>query len=396
MDATGFLTMPAHFAVEPNMRVLHFFKSYWPETFGGAERVIDAVAQSTQKLGVKHHVLSINDKGGGTRPSFRGQVLHKARRSFEVLSTDVSLDAYRQYKCLAAETDILHLHFPWPFADLAHLASRQRRPTIVTYHSDALRSEGLGNAVAAALYDPLRHRFLSSVDRIVATSNNYAATSPVLKRHADKTGIIPLGLDPASYPDPSFETLEKWCRRFGNDFFFFVGVLRHYKGLHTLLEAAVGLNRLVVIAGAGKREADYRARAAELGLENVHFVGAVDDTDKMALMQLCTALVLPSNKRSEAFGLALVEAAMTGKPMISCEIGTGTSFVNRDGVTGLVVPPDDPARLSKAMRSLGEDPELARRLGAAARRHFVENLHSNQMGQRYHALYQEVIHESHD
>ena len=51
-----------------------------------------------------------------------------------------------------------------------------------------------------------------------------------------------------------------------------------------------------MIAGAGKREAEYKARKVELGLDNVHFVGAVDDTDKMALMQLCTALVLSSNK----------------------------------------------------------------------------------------------------
>ena len=367
------------------MRVLHFFKSYWPETFGDVERVIDALAQSTRKFGAEHHVLSINDNGDNRRPEFRGQTLHKARRSFAILSSDVSLDACRQYKCLAAGADVVHLHFPWPFADLVHLVSRPRRPTIVTCHCD-----GPGNAMSGSVYHPLCHLFLSGVDRIVATSRNHADTSPVLKRHAGKTEIIPPGLDPASYPELSFETLEKWCRRFGNDFFLLVG--GHDHGVHTLLEAALGLNRLVVIAGLGKREAECRARAAELGLENVHFVGAVDDTDKMALMQLCTALVLPCDKRSGAFALALVEAAMTGKPMISCETG----FVNRDGVTGLVVPPDDPARLSKAMRLLGDDPQLARRLGAAARRHFVENLHSSRMGQRYHALYREVIHESHD
>ena len=143
------------------------------------------------------------------------------------------MDAYRQYKCLAEETDVVHLHFPWPFADLTHLVSRPQYPTIVTYHSDAL-----GNAVIGSLYGPLRHRFLSSVDRIVATSRNYADTSPILKRYADKTEIIPLGLDPASYPDPSPETLEQWRGRFGDDFFLFVGVLRHYKGVHTLFEVA--------------------------------------------------------------------------------------------------------------------------------------------------------------
>ena len=370
------------------MRVLHFFKTYWPETFGGAERVIDAVARSTGELGAEHHVLSINDNGENTRPEFNGQSLHKAKRSFEILSTDFSLDAYRQYKCLAVEADVVHLHFPWPFMDLAHLIGRPEKPTVVTYHSDAL-----GNAVIESLYGPLRHRFLSSVDRIVATSDNYVSSSPVLKRYTGKTDIIPLGLDPSSYPVPTADTLEKWHQRFGSDFFFFVGVLRHYKGVHTLLDAARDLHKPVVIAGAGKREAEYKARKNELGLDNVHFVGAIDDVDKMALMQLCTALVLPSNKRSEAFGLSLAEAAMTGKPMISCEIGTGTSFVNRHGITGLVVPPNDPDRLAEAMRSLSDDAELAARLGEAAKQHFQDELHSQRMGQRYHALYQQVIRE---
>ncbi|WP_225246636.1 MULTISPECIES: glycosyltransferase [Rhizobium/Agrobacterium group] len=56
--------------------------------------------------------------------------------------------------------------------------------------------------------------------------------------------------------------------------------------------------------------------------------------------------------RSEAFGLALVEAARAGKPMISCEIGTGTSFVNKHGETAYTIPPNDVASLSDAMLSL--------------------------------------------
>ena len=81
------------------------------------------------------------------------------------------------------------------------------------------------------------------------------------------------------------------------------------------------------------------------------------------------ALVLPSHLRAEAFGVALVEACRAGKPMITCELGTGTSFVNRNGVTGVVVPPADSARLAVAMAGLWSDRVRAAEYGAAARRH---------------------------
>lgn len=368
------------------MRVLHFFKTYWPETFGGAERVIDAIAVSTSDLGVEHHILSINDDGISQQSHFHGQTLHKAARSFEIMSTDFSLAAYRQYRDMAATADVIHLHFPWPFVDLAHLAARPNKPTVVTYHSDAL-----GNALVETLYGPLRHRFLSRVNRIVATSHNYVRSSPVLQRYQDRIEVIPLGLNPESYPQPTAEALDKWRDRFGTDFFLFVGVLRHYKGLNTLLEAASQLSQPVVIAGAGKQEAEYRERCEALDLSNVHFVGAINDADKVALIKLCTAFVLPSNKRSEAFGLSLAEAAMMGKPMISCEIGTGTSYVNRDGVTGIVVRPNEPRELAVAMDSLSRDPDRAQSLGAAAAIHFNDKLHAAEMGRSYHALYRRVI-----
>jgi len=372
-----------------SMRVLHFFKTYWPETFGGMERVIDTIARMTADHGVEHHILSINDNGENPQPYFHGQHLHKARRSFEVLSTDVSFEAFKQYRRLATDADVVHLHFPWPFMDIAHLAGGIAKPTVVTYHADAL-----GNALVQSFYGLLMHRLLSRVDRIVATSPNYLDSSSVLRRYVNKTDVIPLGLDPQSYPKPSAETLAKWHTRFGDDFFLFVGVLRHYKGLGILLDAAKGMKQQVVIVGGGKREAEYRARKAECGLENVHFVGSIGDEDKMALLKLCTAFVLPSNKRSEAFGLSLAEAAMMGKPMISCEIGTGTSFVNRDGVTGIVLPPDDAGSLRRAMTTLGQDADLASAMGAAAAKHFHDKLHASNMGLRYHRLCRMVLGET--
>jgi len=168
-------------------------------------------------------------------------------------------------------------------------------------------------------------------------------------------------------------------------------VLRYYKGLHVLLDAVAGTEYPVVIVGAGPEEAALKAQAARLGLKNVLFTGALDEEDKVALLTLAYAFAFPSHLRSEAFGVSLLEGAMYGKPMISCEIGTGTSYINIAGETGLVVPPDDAPALRAALRTLWNDPELARAMGGNAARRFEEVFTSAQMAADYTALYREVL-----
>jgi glycosyltransferase involved in cell wall biosynthesis len=100
--------------------------------------------------------------------------------------------------------------------------------------------------------------------------------------------------------------------------------------------------------------------------------------------------VFPSHLRSEGFGLALVEAAMHGKPMVSCEIGTGTSFVNRHGETGLVVPPRDPAALAAAVNRLLTDRQERDAFGRRARQRYVERFTARSMTSAYAAAYRRV------
>src|SRR5690606_31774396 len=152
---------------------------------------------------------------------------------FELASTGFSLDVISRFRALSAGADIVHYHFPWPFMDLLHMLHPPGKPTVVTYHSDIIKQKAL-----LQIYKPLMHRFLSSVDRIVATSPNYLESSDVLRRYRDKTEIIPIGLNEADYPRASEKLKAGWRARFVKPFFLFIGVLRYYKGLHTLIEAA--------------------------------------------------------------------------------------------------------------------------------------------------------------
>lgn len=344
---------------------------------GGTERVIWQIAEATRDLGVETTVLSL-------APEVRTEALGRhtgiyVKRDLKLASTDLSLSAFPAFARAARDADIVHYHMPWPMADLLYFHGGRQRPAVVTYHSDIVRQKRL-----KTLYAPLMHAFLGRVDRIVATSPPYLETSPVLARYRDKTTVIPIGLDERIPPHDG--ELVRLRGKVGTGFFLFVGELRYYKGVSFLLEAARLSNVRVVIAGSGEMAPEI-ARAA---LPNVTFLGRVTDAEKEALLELCSAFVFPSHLRSEAFGVALLEAARAARAMICCEIGTGTTHVNPDGETGLAVPPADTAALAAAMRQLAADPARTAEMGRRARARYAELFTADRMGRAYRDLYREV------
>lgn len=371
------------------MRVLHFFKTYYPETYGGVEEVIYQLAENSSRYGIDAQVLTLSQRGSIRGERYHNHIVHRSRADFYAASTSFSLSAFRDFTELARDVDLIHYHFPWPFMDLVHFTTRVKKPSVVTYHSDIVRQRAL-----LELYKPLQNRFLASVGHIIATSPNYVASSAVLSKYKDKVSVIPIGIDDAFLSVvPERKILEAWRDRLPERFFLFIGALRYYKGLSYLLEAASIARYPIVIAGGGPDEAVLKAQANALGLDSVHFVGALSPTDKSALLRLCYAFVFPSHLRSEAFGIALLEAAMHGKAMISCEIGTGTSYVNLDGVTGLTVPGANSDRLVEAMRVLWKDSDVTAQYGENARQRYLTLFTAGDMAKQYSELYKQSLRE---
>ena len=372
-----------------SLRVLHVYRTYFPDPPGGLQEAIRQICLSTQAFGIENTVFTLSptpEPAVLQRPEAR---VVRCRSWAAPASCDLGGPAaFARFRALAREADVIHYLFPWPFADVLHQLVRPGTPAVLAYISDIVRQKWLG-----AAYAPLMQHTLRSVEAIVANAPPYARTSPVLSDPdiSPRVRVIPLGIDERSYPHVGDEGI---IRRLGLDdgrpFFLFIGVLRCYKGLHYLIQAAAKVNACIVIAGTGPEGEALHELASAAGAQSVIFAGPVSDEEKVVLLQHCKALVLPSHLRSEAYGMVLVEAAMFSKPMISCEIGTGTSFVNAEGETGFVVEPEDPDALANAMNRLLEDDALTVRMGLAARARYERLFSGEAMGQEYAKLFREV------
>jgi rhamnosyl/mannosyltransferase len=367
------------------LRVLQVYRTYFPDPQGGLQEAIRQACLATHPHGIRHRIFTLS-------PSAEPRIIrrpegpvYRANQHLEITSSGFSLSALGPFRALVRWADVVHYHFPWPFADVLDLFGRVDKPRIVTYHSDIVRQQ-----LWLQFYRPLMRHFLSRADRIIATSPAYAESSQVLQRYRAKLEIIPLGLDPNAYPQPSPRQREAIEARFGHGYFLFVGVLRYYKGLDTLIQAAAGTSLKVVIAGDGPERARLQQLAHQAAPSNIQFAGIVSDAEKVALIRNCRGIVFPSNARSEAFGITLLEGAMLKRPLICTELGTGTSFVNQHNETGLVVQPNDPQGLRAAMLSMATDPTRAEAFGSAAHARFQRLFAAQPLGQQLAALYRQV------
>jgi rhamnosyl/mannosyltransferase len=191
------------------------------------------------------------------------------------------------------------------------------------------------------------------------------ATARELAGCADAVQVLPFGVSPAvtsssDPPHPSERTALQ---------LLFVGRLVYYKGLDVLLHAVARSPHRPVrltIVGEGPLRAGVEGQVASLGVQDrVDVLGGVDDAVLLDLYRSHDVFVMPSSSRAETFGMAMCEAMAAGLPAVSTSVGTGTDWVNLDGVTGLVVPPADPVALAEALETLG-DADLRARLGRAA------------------------------
>jgi glycosyltransferase involved in cell wall biosynthesis len=369
------------------LRLLHVYKDYYP-VVGGMENHIRLLARGTVARGAQVTVL-VTSPGRRTEiGELDGVRVIKAGRLATPASTPISLALLAWMRRL--EADITHLHFPYPWGEMAHLVCGSGPKTVITYHSDVVRQRNL-----LRLYGPLMRRVLAKADRIIATSPNYVQSSPRLSQVAEKCTVVPLGIDLSPFLKAQDEDVNWLRQRYRPPLLLFVGLLRYYKGLGYLIEAMKEVSARLVVVGSGPMAEEWQSLTNRLGLtDKVFFEGRVDDGLLPAYYQACDLFVLPASHRSEAFGVVQVEAMACGKAVVSTELGTGTSFVNLDGETGLVVAPRDPGALAHGINRLLGDDQLRIQMGKKAKLRAAREFSHEVMIDRVLNLYESLLQEN--
>jgi len=367
--------------------VLHIYKDYYPPVIGGVEKNINHVVNGIRDS-YEVRVLIANTRPWTEVVELDGVPVIKAASLGRFASAPLCPGFPRLLKKWSA--DILHFHCPNPTGDLSYLFSHPPGRVVVTYHSDIVRQKW-----AMFAYGRFLRKFLDRVDAILPTSPHYIESSPYLSRVRSKCTVVPLGIDTERFRlSADMERRAGEIRRnaHGRPVILFVGRLRYYKGLPYLIQALPRVDAQLLIVGRGPEEKNIRKQAALFKVEDrVTHVGSVSDSDLAAFYHAADVFCLPSHLRSEAYGLVQLEAMACGVPVVSCDIKTGVTYINRDGETGLVVPPANPARLAEALNAILQDEDLKGRLGSRALTRVREEFDVSQMVQKVKDVYKRLL-----
>lgn len=290
--------------------------------------------------------------------------------------------------------DIVHAHSPPPLSSYyaARAARKMASPLVYTHHCDPEIPSLLGRAVSWVYYRTLLNHTLRTAARIIVYTESYAATSYALWKHP--TALVPTGLDLSRFgPQNDGAAVRRRHGLEGKKVVLFVGRLTAHKGIQTIIEAAAltGPEVRYVLVGPGEFPASWARRMRQLRVED-RFVlaGKVAEPDLPAYYSACDLLVLPSLSRLEAFGLVIVEAMASGRPVVASDL-PGVREVIRDGKTGLLCEPFNADDLAAKIGALAGNDRASADMGAAGRRLAEERYSWGVIGAKIERVYKDVI-----
>ena len=299
------------------------------------------------------------------------------------------------------KVDIFHANFPSPYIafNVAAASACKGIPAVLTWHND-LPAVTAGARFLIEAHDRFVFpNYVRFYRRVISTTETYAERSRILNSLRGLVAVVPNGVDCERYhPKVNGAEIRGSLSLRQKFTLLFVGALtkwHRYKGLDTLLEAlklAVKADPgvLLLVVGGGELKPFYLSLSQRLCVaSNVIFVGDVSDDLLPQYYAASDVLVLPSRDMSEGFGLTLLEANASGRPVIASNVG-GIPSVVKNGYNGLLVHPNDPMALANAIARLeGNRPE-ARAMGCNGRR-FAEMRDWSNTASQTERVYAEVL-----
>jgi glycosyltransferase involved in cell wall biosynthesis len=220
---------------------------------------------------------------------------------------------------------------------------------------------------------------------VIALSDALAETAKQTAPELD-IGVIPNGIDTDQFSPPERRDPKRTTR------LITVARLLERKGIHTVLEAIAKPTVLPVqlqIVGTGPYEAELREMVDQLGLDaQVRFLGYVPNEELPSYYRRSDIFVLPS--ATESFGLVFAEAMSCGLPIAASNVG-GIPETVRDGIDGLLCPPDDPAALRQNIVQLMSSAEAREDISNSQRQRILEHYPWQHIAARYADVYRSAL-----
>lgn len=290
--------------------------------------------------------------------------------------------------------DVVHTHIPPPFVEFfsARACNKIKAPLVLTYHCDLELPNFLNKMVSGFYRRTFGHYSLLNTDKIVVTSNTYAATSRSVW-HFDPV-VIPNAIDTKKF-NPKVDPT-KIIKRHGLEnkkVVLYVGRIKFHKGIEYFSGAAKFTDKdtKFLIVGTGDYEEVIRNYIEDLGLgDKVILVGKVPNEELPNYYAACDVFVLPSLTRLEAFGIVGLEAMATGKPVIVSDI-PGVREVITDGKEGFISPPMEIKIMANKINKLLANPKLREQMGRNGRKKVVNNFEISKIVDSLEKVYKKVI-----
>lgn len=367
------------------MKILQVVKLYSP-WIGGVEKVAQDIAEGLsgkESLGVD--VLCCQAAGRGKIEKINEIKVYRASSLGIFRGMPISIDFLLKFHQLVKSYDVIDIHQPFPLADLAIFLFKPKTRIVVHYHSDIARQRLL-----KYLATPLAVNTLRRAESIIVSNPNTLDNSDYLRNFRAKCIVIPFGIDLPAIERQQDQALIRDLRDKYGKYVLYVGRLAYYKGIDYLIKAMKDVSATLIVIGQGDLESKLKAQSKRLGLTSkVVFLGDMPTNLVINYMSAASVFVLPSTYRTEAFGLVLIEAMACGTPIISTELGTGTSWINQDGTTGYVVSPRNAGQIAAKVKLIIKNSSLRDGLGKAAQERakadFTKSKYERSMLELYHS-----------
>jgi glycosyltransferase involved in cell wall biosynthesis len=364
------------------MKILHVVSYPY---HGGIQSYATNLALTQAKMGHQVTLVVPTNK-------YVDRIISQRYNNLKVIKVPILCNLFRNpfipfaiFKFFRIDYDIVHPHFPYPLsADIATFVAYLRNKKIVaTYHCDIeLVRNSLAYRAGKYINDTyLLRPALKLCDRIIATTSGYAKTSPMLRNLLKKTIFIPPGVNTEIF-QPCYQYPRK---------ILFVGMLKPEKGLEYLIKAMKYVSRASLDIVGDPVHPAYLTLLKKLVQKynlskKVIFWSRLSDAALIEKYKEAGVVVLPSVNRLEAFGIVLLEAMASGKPIIATDIPGPRTWIQE--AFGRIVPPANSKLLAASIIDVLNNADI---LGREARRAVEKKFSWSRIGERILKIYKSCL-----